>query len=328
MSDPRTVLEGALASPVGEPASDPDAVVAALDNLLRRGDVATALGFVGRLTMFWQNAGRVDDGRAVTERALAAGRAVEEPGAASALGQALLAASELAFRQGDQAIAEGRAREAIAVGTAAGDPPVVALAHVNLARIAYRDGDAPRIEAESQAALAAAPGNVAARRGALHMLAWAAHTRGDRPEARRRFEASLAYRQEHADELSVAVEVANLADMDAEDGDYAAAGRRLTEVLRTAERLGSVYLIVNTLPSIAFAAASTGRDADAARLLGAMDGVAASSGLAPDPGNWDLEAARTRLGSDYARLRAEGEALSRTEAVNMGITVAEQLGAG
>ncbi|MEO6350986.1 MAG: hypothetical protein ABIP53_10080, partial [Candidatus Limnocylindrales bacterium] len=78
-------------------------------------DRSAALRLVGALSTYWQDVGEVEAGRALTERALegSAEAAVRKPEFAQAVPRALVAASELAFRQGDQKAARKRAHDAI-----------------------------------------------------------------------------------------------------------------------------------------------------------------------------------------------------------------------
>jgi tetratricopeptide (TPR) repeat protein len=296
-----------------------DDVGAAVEHLLRT-DPAAAARMTAALPAFWLDAGRVDEGRRLTERAIEASVGPATP----ALARALLAAAQLAFRQGDQAVAERRSHDAIAVGLEAGDHAAVALAHTDLARVAYRAGDAGRIEEHAQRALEIGGDDPLARRNALHMLAWAAHTAGDLALAERRFEESLAFRRQLGDRFSVAVEIANLGDLAAQRGDLAGAVRRLRETLEVARELNSQYLILNLLPSLGALAARAGDDEAGARLLGATDAVSRWSGLIPDPGIWQpvMDEVAARLGGRFDALRAEGAALDQDAAVDLAERVA------
>jgi tetratricopeptide (TPR) repeat protein len=327
----RQLLELAEASAPGRPDHEShaarllaaaDDVAAAVEALLRT-DPAAAARMTAALPRFWQDAGRVDEGRRLTERAIEAFVGPTTP----ALARTLLAAAELAFRQGDQAVAEQRSHDAIAVGLKVGDDAAVALAHTDLARVAYRAGDAGRMEEHAQRALEIGGDDPLARRGALHMLAWAAHTAGDLALAKRRFEESLAYRREVGDRLSVAVEIANLGDLAAEQGDLADAARRLGEALEVGRELDSQYMMLNLLPSLGALAARAGDDEAAARLLGATDALSRSSGLIPDPGNWQpvMDDVATRLGGRLDALRAEGATLDHDAAIDLALRVAKSV---
>jgi len=202
-----TVVDGQHEGELAELLAAADDVAPALAALSAT-DEQAALRLAGSLSAFWQDSGRVDEGRRATE-ALLADISQRDTGPYA---RALLVASELAFRQGDQDAAGGHARDAIELGQQSGDTGAVGLAHINLARVAYRAGDAEGIEREARRALAAAPDDLPTRRGALHMLAWAAYTAGDRRSARERFEDSIALRRELGDRFGVAVEEANVGD--------------------------------------------------------------------------------------------------------------------
>lgn len=160
------------------------------------------------------------------------------------------------------------------------------------------------------------------------MLAWAAHTAGDLPEARRRFETSLAFRRT-LDRFAVAVELSNLGELSADEGDLAAGAEQLAEALRVGHDLGSRYLIVNLLPSFAALAARGGEDATAVRLLGAAAEAASSSGLIADPGAF---ASGTEAGlrervdpADYDRLFDAGGLLTQDAAIELALDVARTI---
>jgi hypothetical protein len=299
--------------------------VSAAVRLLIDSDADAALRMTAILTRFWQDAGLVVEGRQLTDRALVAAGDT----ASQAFVGSLLAASELAFRQGDQEVAEQRSHQAIDLALAMSDEESAALGYVDLARIAYRAGDAARIQEHATHALQLSGHGVAARRGALHMLAWAAHTAGDLPAARGRFEASLAFRRELGDRFSIAVEIANLGDLAMEEDDLAEAAGRLAEALEVAHDLDSHYLILNLLPSIAALAARLGNDEASARLVGAIDALSSSSGLVPDPGGWQpaLSDAEARLGDRFDELRADGASLDRQAALDLAFRLCRGVGA-
>jgi tetratricopeptide (TPR) repeat protein len=305
----------------------PAAVEYLIDN-----DRAAAMRLVGALSGYWQDAGLVDEGRALTERALENGHrlAGRDADIAAAIPRALLTSSELAFRQADQSVARKRALDAVRAAILVEDRPTAAMAHNNLARIAFRNRDAGEIEAHARKALALAGDDTLARRGALHMLAWAAHTAGDLDEAERRFRESLEYRRRVAGPVSVAVEMSNLADLELERGNVAKAAQLHAEALEVSHRSGSVYMLVNGLPSFAALALHAGLAEDAARLLGAAQAIAAAAGLTPDPGS-ELTSERAgleeQLGAErYMRLVAAGAALSADEAVDLAKQIAGQIG--
>lgn len=294
-----------------------------LERFLAR-DPSAALRLVAALPGFWQDLGRIEDGRAWTERALGAWSG--SPTASYAM--ALIAGAELAFRQGDQRAAIDASERAIEAAQACGAASAEAMAHVNLARVAFRDGDAAGIERHARRALELAGPDAGARRGGLHMLGWAAHTAGDVPLAIRRFEESLAYRRSLGDRFAVTVEMANLADLAAERGDIAGAATRLEEALVVAREIGSAYLVINLLPSIASLAAARGDWTAAAALMGAADALGKSSGLTPDPGAWQSSVAAAAMdhGAAFGVARREGASLDQDAAIERALDVARAIG--
>jgi tetratricopeptide (TPR) repeat protein len=300
----------------------PDAVDWLLDH-----DPPAALRFVGVLARFWQDVGLVDLGRALTERALDS--AAASPSVA--LARATSAAAELAFRQGDQAAAEAYATRAADVARSVGDRSTEALAYTDLARVALRRGDAEAIDRWARRAYDVPDAGPLARRGALHMLAWAAHAAGDLDEAERRFEASLAFRRELGDRFAIAVEIGNLADLAMERGDLAGAARRHAAVLTVARDLDNRYLLINELPSFAVLAARAGDLDAAARLLGATDAIAESAGLVPDPGtaaSGEEELRRGMAAHEVIALRTAGASMRPGDAITLALAVARRLSGG
>jgi tetratricopeptide (TPR) repeat protein len=304
-----------------------DKIVPAIEYLIE-GDRPAALRLVGALATYWQDAGRVDEGRALTERAIRGSDPAGNRDVLRSIPRALLAASDLAFRQGDQEQATKRAKDCIRAAVLIDDYVTASLAHSNLARVAYRAGDAAEIERQSRKALDLAGDDTLANRAALHMLAWAAHTAGDLDEAERRFEASLDYRRRFAGRLSVAVEIANLGDLAAERGDLPRAAQLLAEVIEISHELDSKYMLVNSFPACASLCVRAGIADDGARLFGAADAIANASGLVPDPNTVADEArasARELVGDRFASLLAEGARLSEDDAVALALRVTRAL---
>lgn len=151
------------------------AIGAALGLFLNAGNVDAALRLAGALRLFWMDSGRVDQGR----RWLGAVLAAHDGSPSLAGARALVAAGELAFRQGDQAAARSWTTQSLEHAQLLGHRPTAALAHTNLARIALRDGDAGAIERHARAGIQASGDELYARSRAVHMLAWAAHSAGD-----------------------------------------------------------------------------------------------------------------------------------------------------
>lgn len=280
------------------------------------GEPEAALRLVAALRFFWQDQGHVDLGRSVTDLALR-----EAPLQAPSRARALNAAGELAFRQGDQEAARRLISESATAARAQGNRQTAGLALVNLARIAFRDGNAAEIDRYSREALDAAPEDPMVRRGSLHMRAWAAHTSGDLPRAIELFKESLAFRREMGDPFSVAVELGNLGDMALEQGDDAAALGYLHETLRLAHERHSEYLLLGGLLTAVRLAARRGDLLAATRLESAARAGYRQAGLIPDPsseGGIDeiLTDARTTLGPGFEHAQAKGASMTIDEAVD------------
>lgn len=153
----------------------------ALGFFLDAGNVDAALRLAWALRLFWMDTGRVDQGRRWLDAALAA----PHDGSPSLAGaRALVAAGELAFRQGDQAAARSWTTRSLEHAQLLRHRPTAALAHTNLARIALRDGDAGAIERHARAGVQASGDELYVRSRAVHMLAWAAYAAGDVERAR------------------------------------------------------------------------------------------------------------------------------------------------
>jgi hypothetical protein len=132
--------------------------------------------------------------------------------------------------------------------------------------------------------------------------------------------------------MAVAVEIGNLGDLAAERGDLARAADLLVEALEVSREIGSVYMLVNFLPSFAVLAIRARADEDGIRLLGAARALETTSGLAADPNSSideAADAARERLGEAvYAEVLSEGTRLSSDDAVGLALNVARRIRQG
>jgi tetratricopeptide (TPR) repeat protein len=293
-----------------------DEFAAATQHFVDGANPDAALRLVAALSIFWQDEGRVDQGREVTELAL---RHADQD--ADARPRAMLAAGELAFRQGDQAAARRWSTDSLAAARLQGDRRTAGFAAVNLARVAFRDGNDSEIERFAREAEALAPTDRLVRRGALHMQAWAAHTAGDLPHATKLFEQSLAIRREMADPVAIAAELGNLGDLALERGDVEAAGRYLDEALTLARDTGSDYLVLAGLLSAAKLTARKGDLRAAVRLIAAARAGYERAGLVPDPGSEDgigdlLTDGRAQLGDAFQSVWDDGASQSAMAVIN------------
>lgn len=324
-----TVVDGQHEGALAELLAAADDVAPALATLSAT-DNQAALRLAGSLSAFWQDSGRVDEGRRATE-ALLADISQRDTGPYA---RALLVASELAFRQGDQDAAGGHARDAIELGQQSGDTGAVGLARGLPTSTSLAWPTAPATRRGSSVRHAAlwrrlpmtcprAAERCTCSPGRLTPQA----IDGPHASASR---TALRFAASWVIDLGSRVEEANVGDLAAEDGELQEAAARLGAALRVADDVGSRYLVLNLLPSIAAIAARTGADADCARLLGATDALSRVTGLIPDPGNWQsvFDDAKARLGEQFDRLTNEGRQLSERAAVDVALDVADRAAAG
>jgi tetratricopeptide (TPR) repeat protein len=282
----------------------------AIGILMAADDHQSLIELVGSLSFFWQEWGEVEAGRSLTRMVLdRAGAIADEP----SWGRPHLVAGELAFRQGDQADASTETSIALRSAQSLGDTTLEAEAETNLARIAFRDGNAEEIFRHARRIEHLAAGNARLRTKAIHMLGWAEYTAGNLSGAMERFEANAMLYAEMGDRESEASEWANLGDLALEAGDVDAARRHLLSAMRTEGVADSKYLAPSLVRSAAVLLGALGRDEQAMVLMGAAEEAYRQSGLAPDPGDDSIAAiegsVRSRLGDRAASMREEGEAM-------------------
>jgi tetratricopeptide (TPR) repeat protein len=252
----------------------------AVDALLGEGDREAALRIVASLRVYAQDSGRIDEIRMLADD-LVSRADLSEP--SPALAGVELVRGELAFRQGEQALATVATEEARAIAAAVGDSVIQARAEINLARVAFRDGDAGRIEAHARVA-ASLSDDPRVESGAMHMLGWAAYTAGDVEGAIALFEKNAEVYAAREDLVGMAGECANVGELALELGDVPRATRFLQRALDVGVKTNSRYLIPSLLASVAVLAAASGRHAEALELEAAAARQYEQAGLIPDPG--------------------------------------------
>ena len=209
--------------------AEADNTWAALDELLASGNEDAALTLATLLPPYWSVCGRMRQGAAWLETALAATRAQT-----AARGRALGSLGDLLNRLGRPREAETVLRAALAVAEAVGDRHGLAVVLQNLAWLEYQRGNSgAAIELGRAARKHAAAADDAT-------LAW--RTRGDLglfladtddglAEAGDLLEEVLADRRRAGDELSAAAMLVRLGEVDKARGAYAAARRHLQDAL-------------------------------------------------------------------------------------------------
>ncbi len=296
-----------------------DDLLAAAEVLVRSGNHERALRLVGALSGYAQASGRVDEVRALADDVLHA--TPERQPSGSVLARALLTKGELAFRQAHQSAAATATEAALAAAQASGDSGTAARAQMNLARVAFRDGDAPRIFEHAEQMLGLAGDDFRLKAGAIHMLAWAEYTAGNLPAAIARFEENVDLYRSVGNLVGVAAELANLGDLAAEGGDLERAATLLGQSLEVAISTDSRYLLPSLLASAAALAGARGRYAETVELAAAADEQYALAGLTPDPGGVHArvrETAVAALGRERAdELAALGRSRQLGDAVQL-----------
>lgn len=296
-----------------------DDIPVAADALFEADDLDSVVRLVGSLAAFWQVHGLVDQGRELTRSVL--DRAGDQSSAPE-WGSVHLVAGLLAFRQGDQIEAEVASRLALAAAQAMGDRVLEAESETNLARVAFRDGDAGRIFLHANRVADLAGDDLRLRSRAVHMLGWAHHTDGNREAAMKRFEENAAIYASLDDSIGEAMEWANLGDLAAEAGDLSSARDYLSAAITIRSIDRNRYLAPSLVRSVGVLEGLTGNHQLALRLISASEGMYRRSGLEPDPGDTILsrvvEEAQAALGeAKVAAVSDRGSLLSNDEAMQL-----------
>jgi len=175
----------------------------------------------------WLLSGDIASGRRLCAAALEAGAG--RPSRARAL--ALYGDGLLAFRQGAQAESQERNQAALEVARAVGDREAEALALVGLSRVAFRDGDYPRVRSlAAQARERTRDLDAAAGVAPLHMLAAGTRLAGDHDQAAELYTQSLELNRRLGDRRMVGMELHSLGHLELHRGNLQAAERCFAEV--------------------------------------------------------------------------------------------------
>ena len=258
-----------------------DDIPAAVEALLAADEHDAALDLAGSLSSFWQEAGMVVAGTELTADLLAR----VKPSDALAYGRAQLVLGELAFRQGDQETAADATGAALGVAEVAGDKHLAARAENNLARIAFRDSDADRVHHHAERLLALAGDDPHLRTSGVHMIGWGHYTAGNLAGAVEMFEQNVATHRAAGNRFGEAVELANIADLLAEDGQTDAAAEHLRRALEVPGLRENRYLGPSLVRTAGTIAAEQGAHVAALELIGAADALYDAYGILADPGD-------------------------------------------
>lgn len=297
-----------------------DELSRAVETLMDAGEDQGALRLVGALSRYAQASGRMVQIRGLVDQVLASAGARAPHG--SPFARASLVKGELAFRQGEQEVAATATKTALAAAELTGDTVTMAWAEMNLARVAFRDGDAPRIFEHAERMRFLARGEASLTAGALHMLGWAEYTAGNLEGAVTRFEENVEAYREIGNRVGMAGELANLGDLALEGNDFLRAAALLRQAIDLAAATRSHYLLPSLLASVAALCGARGRAAEMLELTGAADGQYETAALQPDPGDGVNAAAFTlavaAVGQERAdQLRARGRQLALEDALDL-----------
>jgi tetratricopeptide (TPR) repeat protein len=296
----------------------------ALDAFVAADDESAALQLAGALRVFWQDSGRVEEGRLLTESLL---DGLNEPQPTIELARACLTLGELAFRQGDQATATSATVRARRVGEELEQPGIIGRSELNLARVAFRDGDAPRMRAHAERVRTLAGDDGRLHAGATHMLGWAEYTAGNVEAAIAHFEENAAHYNSIGDRIGEASELANLADLAIESKDLSRGRTYLRRAFDIEGVEESRYLAPSLVRSVGVLAELEGRHEAGLQLIASSEKVYEEFGLIPDPGDDITARARSAAVGALDRhddIEARARELTFAEAVTLARkTVAE-----
>ncbi len=241
---------------------------AALEWLLRQGELTNGLRLAGALRRFWLVRGYPGEGRGWLERLLerVAAEGVAVPAMARA--KALNAAGVLAWSQGDYARAVTLCEAALALYREGDDTAGMALSLNHLGFVAADQGEsghATELLTESLRLYRRLDDRwgIARTLGDLGVMA---AQQGDFAEATRLLEESLPLRRGLGNKRGIAVALSNLGNVAVDQGDYRRATALFEESVVLARELGNKKEIALSLNSLGDVAAAQGEAERAAAL--------------------------------------------------------------
>lgn len=268
-----------------------------------RSDPRLGLEAAYLLRGYWFARGRITEGREWLDRLLtSAGEAATIERA-----RGLVAASGLAFRQGDNAAAKSHAQTALEAARSAGWSDVETNALLCLARAGLRDQDPDSVRKYASAARLSALSekDESGELSAIHCLAEAERMAGNLDEATDLYTESLRRNRELGSVLSVSTELTNFAYVHKAHGRLDEGEASAREAIAISTSIGNSYLLAHNCVALAAVLAAKGKSVDAARALGHADSIFEETGLVLDPADtpeYDEAAvtARQALGEESA----------------------------
>jgi predicted ATPase/class 3 adenylate cyclase len=300
--------------------ADYDNLRAAMDWAERTGDASTGLRTAAAIWRFWQQRGRLSEGRARLERLLGL------PGAAprdSLRIRALGALGGIAYWQNDNPVTRAAYEEAVDIARELGDTRLLASALLDLSFIPLMGQNANGAEVILREGLAAAEvaGDRLLTADFRDSIGFLEVVRGNPKNAIPLRRSALEVFREEGDAWKVANNLTGLAMISRMAGDLDAVKGHLREALGMFVQASDTMSVAMVLTGFALIANDDGLPERAARLLGASARIRdeLGGGIPPELiGRWGDPAsdAMNALGEEaYERARAEGYAMDTETAV-------------
>jgi tetratricopeptide (TPR) repeat protein len=260
-------------------APEREELVEAARFLAEHGQEEAAVELAAGVWRLWLLSGEVAGGRRLCAAALDVGAA--RPSRARAL--ALYGDGSLAFREGAQTQSQARNQAALQVARAVGDREAEAQALEGLRRVAFRDGDYPRVRSlAAKARERIRDLDAAAGVAPLHMLAAGTRLAGDYDQAVELYAESLELNRRLGDRRMVGMELHNLGHLELHRGNLEAAERCFAEVAGLRDPHDPYMAGMAQLNQAALAVAHGDRER-AAELLRDMQTTLDGAGIVLDP---------------------------------------------
>ncbi len=306
---------------------DHENIRAALEWSIARGDAETALRLGVALRRFWLGRGYIVHGRRLLERALATGGAV----APEWRGEALDAAGELAWVEGDDVAAERLFSESLAIRRALGDYVGIGWTLNYLGLVARRSGDGATARARFDEALALGRrfGETRQIGHLLHNLGDLAYDEGELDAARTLLGESLDVFRSLDDRTSIAMALSSMGEVVAALGESAPARGLIEEGVALAIELGDRRRLAALLANLA-AVAATEHPERAVQLAGAAAALRDAVGVRlpeRERARFELRLAPCRRALDETTFAArwlEGQAMSRERIIDLALAEARE----
>jgi tetratricopeptide (TPR) repeat protein len=300
-------------------------IIETLRRLIKENKLFSAMEMAHELTFFWEQTGRLTEGRTFYSSIL---NLPDVVGTDSLRGLVLLDEGYLAFRQGDNLIAKNKTLAAKTVFEGLKDSSAVARAYVYLARIELRNENHKEVEnyANKAMAIAAAINADERKYGALHMLATSYEMQGKYEAAIKLYQEGLDHYFHLGDKLMVATEIYNIASNKIKLHKIEKADTMLRESLTIFQSLQDQIGIAYTIFKFATIASEQKLYSKAAKLYGATDSIFKALQINFDPAeekDWKYYTDLTKkaLGNKtYELLFNEGRLINDKDALKIILT--------